>query len=96
MIEPHTSADARDMHQLNLFEAERAAPPPRPPNIPYIRKNLNRILATARAAQIMPWNPTNQRHWESFFPELAAMLPPEEGAAMCEAFAAELVRLRTA
>jgi hypothetical protein len=82
------------MHQLNLFEVERPAPAPRPPNIPYIRKNLNRVLATARAAQIMPWNPVNQSHWESFFPKLAELLPPEEGAALCEAFAAELARLR--
>jgi hypothetical protein len=96
MIERLSPVEARDMHQLNLFEAERAAPAPPPPNIPYIRKNLNRVLATARAAQIMPWNPTNQRHWESFFPELAALLPSDEGAAMCGAFAAELARLRTA
>lgn len=94
-METRPSAEARDMHQLHLFEAERAAPAPRPPNIPYIRKNLNRILATARAAQIMPWNATNQRHWESFFPQLAALLPADEGAALCDAFAAELARLRT-
>jgi hypothetical protein len=87
---------SRDRRQLHLFEAERPAPAPPPPNIPYIRKHLNRVLATARAAQIMPWNPARERHRESFFPQLARLLPPEEGAALREAFAAEIVRLRAA
>jgi hypothetical protein len=82
------------MHQLNLFESERPVPAARPPNIPYVRKHLNRVLAIARTAQIMPWSAANQRHWESFFPKLAELLPKEEGAALCEAFAAELDRLR--
>jgi hypothetical protein len=93
MIENPSSTGARDMDQLNLFEAERPIPAPRPPNLPYIRKHLNRILATARAAQVMPWGPVNQRQWETFFPELAALLPVEEGSALCEAFASELSRL---
>ena len=94
MIENLPSGGAGDMQQLNLFEAERLAPTPRPPDVPYVRKHLSRVLATVRAAQIMPWNGADQRHWETFFPKLAALLPGDEGQALCEAFATEVARLR--
>jgi hypothetical protein len=40
--------------------------------------------------------PASLRHWEAFFPKLAELLPREEGGSLCEAFAAELERLREA
>jgi hypothetical protein len=84
------------MSQLNLFEPERAIPEPRPSNPAFIRKNLNRVLNIARAAEIMPWNAADEAHWESFFPKLASLLPQEEGAALDLAFKNELARLRNA
>jgi hypothetical protein len=94
MIENLPPDGGGDMQQLNLFEAERPVAPPRPTNVAYVRKHLNRVLATVRAAQIMPWNPTDQRHWETFFPKLAGLLPAEEGVALRTAFNAEIARLR--
>ena len=81
------------MSQLNLFQPERQAPEPRPSNPALVRKHLNRLLRLARAAERMPWGPAETRTWTELFPKLAQSLPPEEGQALRDAFAAELARL---
>jgi hypothetical protein len=82
------------MSQLNLFKPERAVPEPRPSNPAFVRKHLNRVLNLARAAERMPWNPSEAENWAELFPRLTQSLPPDEGQALREAFAAELARLR--
>lgn len=83
------------MSQLSLFDSQRAAPEPARPDLNHIRKTLNRALRQAREAEIMPWDDLETARWEKRFPELAAQLPPEEGAMLARRFAEELVRLRS-
>ena len=80
--------------QLNLFDAPRTAPEPPPPDPDFARKHLGFLLRQARRAERMPWSPTQTRTWETLFPQLAQCLPEEERREMCEAFSAELARLR--
>jgi hypothetical protein len=84
------------MSQLPLFDSRPAEQPPREPDLDYIRKHLNRLLRTARKAERMPWTPARTKSWEGFFPELAALLPEEEGKALQAEFTAQLERLRKA
>lgn len=84
------------MNQLSLFETERAAAEPRAPNAAYIRKHLNRLLRLARQAERLPWSQAETASWEKLFPELALVLPPEEGEALRAAFVLELERLKAA
>jgi hypothetical protein len=87
---------ATRMSQLPLFPPERAEPERRPPDLAYIRKSLNRLLRLARDAQIMPWSEGETASREKQFPELAALLPAEEGEALTSEFRSELARLRSA
>jgi len=82
------------MSQLSLFDAAKKPEEPRSPNLDFIRKNLKRLLRTARDAEIMPWSEGEAQSWERRFPEIAALLGPEEGPALEAAFRAELERLR--
>jgi hypothetical protein len=84
------------MSQLSFFDSPRPTPEKRPPNPEYIRKHLNRLLRLARNAERLPWSEPETRSWEKLFPELALLLPPEEGEALRSAFAIELERLRKA
>jgi hypothetical protein len=83
-----------DASQLNLFEAPPTAAEPPPPDPDFARKHLGRLLRLARRAERLPWSPSETRTWEKLFPQLAQSLPEEERREMCEAFAAELARLR--
>ena len=84
------------MSQLPLFRPKHADPTPRPPDLAYIRKSLNRLLRLAREAQILPWSDSETASWEKLFPELAASLPAEEAEELTSEFRAELTRLRSA
>ena len=83
------------MSQLPLFRPERAEPEQRAPDLPYIRRSLNRLLRLAREAQIMPWSEGETESWEKLFPKLAASLPAEEAEALTSEFRSELARLRS-
>ena len=84
------------MSQLSLFDAAGKPEEPRAPNLDFIRKNLKRLLRTARDAEIMPWSEGEAQSWERRFPEIAALLGPKEGPALEAAFRVELERLRKA
>lgn len=84
------------MSQLPLFAPKTNEVERRPPDLDYIRKNLTRLLRTAQRAEIMPWSEGEAKSWEERFPELTALLEPEEGETMLAAFRAELERLRKA
>jgi hypothetical protein len=84
------------MSQLSLFNTEKKSAEPRPPNLPLIRKYLGRMLRTARNAEYMPWKEPEAKSLERRFPEIAALLGPEEGTPLATEFAAELERLRKA
>ncbi len=84
------------MSQLSLFDSPKPAPERRPPNLAFIRKHLNHVLRLMRGAEHLPWAEAEARSWEKQFPELARLLPIEEGEAMHREFIAELARLRAA
>ena len=82
------------MSQLPLFGSKPPAAEARPPDLAYIRKSLNRLLRTARDAQIMPWSELEAQSWEKLFLELAASLPADEATGLTTQFKGELKRLR--
>jgi hypothetical protein len=82
------------MSQLSLFRSEPPASEPRPPDLAYIRKSLNRLLRTVRDAEIMPWSEADAASREKLFSELAALLPGDEAQALTSDFKEELARLR--
>ncbi len=61
-----------------------------------VREELNRILAEARAAQSMPWDPKRAALYRTIFPQMTNWLPEDEGAQLRFAFEAELERLKAA
>ena len=83
------------MNQLPLFRSQRAESEPRPPDLAYVRRSLNRLLRLAQEAQIMPWSEGETESWEKLFPQLAASLPAEEFETLTLAFRTELARLRS-
>jgi hypothetical protein len=84
------------MTQLPLFGSKKPPTEPRPTDLAYVRKSLNRLLRTARDAQIMPWSDGEAQSWEKLFFELAASLPAEEAQSLTAEFSNELTRLRAA
>lgn len=84
--EPETQAD--------LFGAE-AAPAYRP-DPDKVRSRLHKILAEARAAQKLPWEPTTVSLYRTIFPQMSLWLPAEEAAQLRFEFEAELTRLQAA
>jgi len=58
-----------------------------------IRRRLNTLLATARAAERMPWPERDARVWKTIFPNMANWLPNEEAEQLRLAFSTEMERL---
>jgi hypothetical protein len=83
------------MNQLPLFRPEHSEIDRRLPDLAYIRRSLDRLLRTAREAQILPWSEGETESWEKLFPQLAASLPAEEFETLTLAFGSELARLRS-
>ena len=80
--------------QPDLFGSE-AAPAYRP-DADKVRVRLHKILAEARAAQTMPWEPARLSLYRTIFPQMALLLPGGEGAQLRFEFESELVRLERA
>ena len=78
--------------QPDLFGAE-AAPVYRP-DPAKVRARLHRLLAEAREAPTMPWEPAIQSLYRKIFPDMSRYLPEEEGARLRQEFEAEFVRLQ--
>jgi hypothetical protein len=83
-----------DEAQPDLFGAE--APPAYRPDPDKVRARLYKILAEARAAQTLPWEPTTVSLYRTIFPQMTNFLPEEEGAQLRFQFEAELARLEAA
>jgi hypothetical protein len=60
------------------------------------RARLYKILAEARAAQKLPWEPTQVSLYRTIFPQMTNWLPEDEGAQLRFAFEAEMARLKAA
>ncbi|MFZ1990403.1 MAG: hypothetical protein WAW96_11605 [Alphaproteobacteria bacterium] len=61
-----------------------------------VRSRLRKILAEARAAQRMPWEPTRVSLYRHIFPQMSLSLPEEEAAQLRLEFDVELARLEAA
>jgi hypothetical protein len=84
-----------DDAQQELFDAD-AAPPAYHPDPDKVRERLHKILAEARAAQKLPWEPTRVSLYRTIFPQMTNWLPEEEGAQLRFDFESELARLEAA
>ena len=80
--------------QPDLFGGETA--PVYRPNLDKVRARLQKILAEARAAQAMPWEPTQLSLYRTIFPQMTHFLPDEEGAQLRFSFEEEIKRFRAA
>ena len=81
--------------QPDLFGAE-AAPVAYRPDPDKVRRRLEKILAEARAAQKLPWEPTTVSLYRTIFPQMTNWLPDEEAAQLRFEFETELARLEAA
>ena len=61
-----------------------------------VRAELHKILAEARAAQKLPWEPKTVQLYRTIFPQMTNWLPEEEGAQLRFEFEAEIKRLEAA
>jgi hypothetical protein len=80
--------------QPDLFGAEPT--PAYRPDPDKVRSRLHKILAEARAAKRLPWEPTTVSLYRTIFPQMTNWLPEEEGAQLQFEFEAELKRLKAA
>jgi hypothetical protein len=85
---------AKATEQTDLFA--KAAPPAYRPDPDKVRARLHKILAEARAAQTLPWEPTTVSLYQTIFPQMSNWLPEDEGAQLRFEFEAELERLKAA
>jgi len=80
--------------QAELFEdappAEYRADPDK------VRARLHKILAEARAAQKLPWDPARVSLYRTIFPQMTNWLPEDEGAQLRFEFETEIERLKAA
>lgn len=80
--------------QPDLFGGE--AIPAYRPDPDKVRARLHKLLAEARAARKLPWEPTQLSLYRTIFPQMTLFLPDDEGAQLRFAFDAELARLQAA
>jgi hypothetical protein len=81
--------------QPELFKAD-AAPPVYRPDPDNVRARLHKILAEARAAEELPWDPDKVLLYRTIFPHMAGWLPEEEAAQLRFEFDTEMARLKAA
>lgn len=81
--------------QAELFD-ENAAPVAYRPDPDKVRSRLHKILAEARAAQKLPWEPTTVSLYRTIFPQMTQWLPEDEGAQLRFQFEEEMARLEAA
>jgi hypothetical protein len=81
--------------QDDLFD-EDAAPVAYRADPDKVRARLHRILAEARAARKLPWEPTRVSLYRTIFPQMTNWLPEDEGAQLRFEFESELARLKAA
>lgn len=61
-----------------------------------VRAELHKILAEARAAQVLPWESRKVTLYRTIFPQMTLWLPYEEAPQLRFEFETELERLRAA
>jgi hypothetical protein len=94
MAQSDNPDDAPEEMQADLFGAPDV--PAYRPDPDKVRSRLHRILAEARAARAMPWEPTTVSLYRTIFPQMTQYLPEDEGAQLRFQFEEELARLQAA
>jgi hypothetical protein len=61
-----------------------------------VRRDLTRLLAQVRGAQVMPWEPRKVRLYRTIFPQMSQWLPDDEARQLCFEFETEIARLEAA
>jgi hypothetical protein len=61
-----------------------------------VRAELYRMLAEAKAAQTLSWEPKRIALYRTLFPQMSNWLPRDEAEQLCFAFETELTRLEAA
>lgn len=82
--------------QNEMFDDEPLAEPPKKLTADDIRAEMLALIATARAAETMPWTSREVRSHTALFPYMAEWLPKEEGAQLLLEFQTEMERLQDA
>jgi hypothetical protein len=86
--------DSEPEMQTDLFGADPV--PAYRPDPEKVRSRLHKILAEARAAKTLPWEPTTVSLYRTIFPQMTNWLPEDEGAQLRFQFEEELARLEAA
>ncbi|HMK78865.1 MAG TPA: hypothetical protein VK438_04415 [Xanthobacteraceae bacterium] len=94
MTSPRQRDLFHDEEQSELFD--EAPTPEFHPDPDAVRAQLQRILAEARAAKTLPWEPNKAALYQTIFPQMTRCLPEDEGAQLRFAFESELLRLKAA
>jgi hypothetical protein len=81
--------------QADLFDEDAPTPVYRA-DPDEVRAELLKILAEARAAKTLPWEPGKVAFYRTVFPQMANWLPDDEANQLRFEFAAELARLDAA
>jgi hypothetical protein len=61
-----------------------------------VRAELHKILAEARAAKTLPWEPKQASLYRTIFPQMTNWLPEDEAAQLRFDFESEMARLNAA
>ena len=94
MVQGDDRNDTPEEMQADLFGAPDV--PAYRPDPEKVRARLHKILAEARGAQKMPWEPTTVSLYRTIFPQMTNWLPDDEGAQLRFQFEEELTRLEAA
>jgi hypothetical protein len=81
--------------QATLFDEDAPTPVYRA-DPDEVRAELLQILAEARAATTLPWEPSKVALYRTVFPQMANWLPEQEANQLRVEFATELARLDAA
>jgi hypothetical protein len=91
-----TSFQQRDLFQpdehSDLFDEDTPTPEYRADPVS-VRGELHKILAEARAAQKLPWEPKTVLLYRTIFPQMTNWLPDDEAAILRFEFDTEIKRL---
>jgi len=94
MVSADQPDDNEPEMQTDLFGADPV--PAYRPDPEKVRSRLHKILAEARAARKLPWEPTTVSLYRTIFPQMTNWLPDEEAAQLRFEFDTELARLEAA
>ena len=95
MVSPRQRDLFQNDEQADLFGEDSPTPVYRA-DPDEVRAELYKILAEARAAKKLPWEPAKVSLYRTIFPQMTNWLPEEEAAQLRFEFDAEMARLKAA